>query len=487
MRASLALVLPVLLAACGASTPPHGLPASASDKRLREAVGGRLPPTDEALLEQRPDPLAVRARRRIPVTEARLSNGVRVLAVQRMDFPSVALSFVLDRGTCDGGAAASVYADAIVGSSTEHEGHDNLSYLRFVGAPLWSDAYEDATVFSTEVLEPLLASAVSRMAPMFLSPALEASDLEWARDYIRSELTRAPVREALAARRRLRQLLLGPRAYGWVLADPREVKKVSDAEVRELRRTILAPSHVTVIAVGAFKLEHLVTMLESATKNLPQANDVRPSTCDAPPIPAPHTAIHLADDPRAAQSQIAVGAIGVHAGHRDAAALDVLAAAMGASLSSRLSLVIRENHGMTYGVRMRALHWRTRGTIEVLTSVESARSRDAVRGILAELAHVATDALDERELARAKAHADPDDGAHSETAYALVPTAAYGMKVDAADVRRRAIAAVTIDDIKRVAATYLAREKLAIAVVGNAEQIATSLTDVGFGNVELEK
>jgi len=181
------------------------------------------------------------------------------------------------------------------------------------------------------------------------------------------------------------------------------VEEVSNSDVRELRRTILSASHVTVIAVGAFKLEHLVTMLENATKNLPHDHDVRPTTCDAPPIPERRAAIHFADDPHATQSQIAIGAIGVHAGHRDTAALDVLAAAMGASLSSRLSLVIRENHGMSYGVRMHAAHWRTRGTIEGLTSVESARTRDAVKGILAELARAATDALDQRELARAEA------------------------------------------------------------------------------------
>jgi len=40
--------------------------------------------------------------------------------------------------------------------------------------------------------------------------------------------------------------------------------------------------------------------------------------------------------------------------------------------------------------------------------------------------------------------------------------------------------------VKCVATIYLTRGRFAIAIVGNASQIAQSLVDVRFGNVELE-
>ena len=67
------------------------------------------------------------------ITEAKLKNGLRVLVVERHDFPSVSLAFVLDRGICDGGAAAAIYGRAL-GSSPGRDRNDNYVYLHAVAA-----------------------------------------------------------------------------------------------------------------------------------------------------------------------------------------------------------------------------------------------------------------------------------------------------------------------------------------------------------------
>ena len=107
----------MLLTCCG---HPHG------ERRSPDVAIGRgsavrtfrpmVAPTDPEWLRAVPPSLPMRPAVEPAIAERRLANGSRVLVVERHDFPSVSLAFVLDRGICDGGAAAAIYGRAF-GSS----------------------------------------------------------------------------------------------------------------------------------------------------------------------------------------------------------------------------------------------------------------------------------------------------------------------------------------------------------------------------------
>jgi zinc protease len=227
-------------------------------------------------------------------------------------------------------------------------------------------------------------------------------------------------------------------------------------------------------------------MLDRFTQGLPRA-EVGTSTCAAFPAPPLSGEIHVIDDPGAEQSTIHIGAVGVPAGHADGPALDVLSSALGASLSSRLSLKIREEHGYTYGVHMLSREWRAHGLLEVTTSVETDKTADALRGILAELDRTAVDPLDDDELFRAKVRALPDDGANHSAVTSLHDMAAYGQPADAALRRSRALLALTASDLTRVAALYLSEKRRVVTIVGDASRITHALEGLGIGPVVSNK
>lgn len=478
MRKILALAL--LLVGCSGT-------ASLGERNARVSAPGRPPrghlqfteaSSDDDWLRTPPPPLPLLPSQSTEVLERRLTNGVRVLLVQRDDFPSVALTFVLDRGICDGAMAAALYAHAL-GGSPGNTRNENFTYLHHVGVSLRWYASEDAIVAHTTVLPPLVPSALSRIVPMFLAPDLAADDLDAARRRLKKDLTLEGGLEERLAERALRRSLFGPRAYSTVLVEQEEVDGEPDRRVREFRRTALAPGHVTVIAVGDFGSTSLLQQLERFTADLPRTT-AETSTCAAFPVSAERPPLEIVDRPGSEQAHVRIGAVGVPAGHADAPALAVLAAALGQSLSSRLNLRIRQEHGYTYGVRMHSREWRGHGLVEVTTRVETARAAEALKGLHTELDRASGEELDDDELLRAKLGARPSGGANDAIAGELVPVAAYGLPANAVALRAEAIRRVTAQDLVRVARTYLAPNRRVVAIVGDSARIVPKLRELGL-------
>lgn len=482
----LLVVLAALSVACSSSRA-----AQSSDVVSRRASRARTftpsaAPTDERWLRTPPPAMPMRELDSLPVVERKLANGLRVLVAERHDFPSIGLAFVLQRGVCDGGGAAELYVRAF-GGSPGHSQDDNFSYLRYVAALPDRELTEDSFIVAVNVLPPLLHSVVSRLGPMVLGSELASGDLEYARRSLKNVLaTEAATSKSRHARRALRESLFGAGAYGAVVVDPSEVDAISDARIREFRAAASSPSHVTVVAVGDTTPDAIVALLERYTGKFART-EPRPSSCADVAARSPSSGIVLIDDPDAVQSTVIVGAVGVAAGHEDGPALDVLASSLGASLSSRLSLKIRQEHGDTYGVRMASRRWRSRGLVELSTSVESSRTAEVVRGLFAELDRAAVDVLDDEELSRAKGEAIEGGGTHLDVVGALLETATYGQPVDALMQHAHAVANVTRDDVTRVAETYLASPRRVVVIVGNAALIAPSLEGLGLGRVVVQR
>lgn len=213
---------------------------------------------------------------------------------------------------------------------------------------------------------------------MFFAPGMTNEELADARSDLKAFLSSPETRRARAAEHTLHESLFGRGAYGTVLVEPAEVDAVPDARVRELRRAAASSRHVSIVAVGDTTPDTVVRLIEQSMPELPRS-DIAPSGCAALPVSSSPAAIRIVDDRGAAQSVVSIGAVGVPAGDRDGPALDVLSAALGFSLSSRLSLKIRGEHGLSYNVEMSSRQWRGHGLVEVETSVETSRTADAIK------------------------------------------------------------------------------------------------------------
>jgi zinc protease len=474
-------MLTLTTASCGGAD--SGVPANGTFRVAQSARPFQpttAPSNDEEWLRTVPPPLPARPFTSHPMVEKKLSNGIRVLLMERHDFPSVGIALVLDRGTCDSGAASGIYGLAL-GGSPGILSRENEEYLHQIAAPFQVFVGDDYMAISTAVLPPLAYSALSRLIPIFLAPDFAGTDIDRARRRRRDILASVGVRQEQLAERALRQSLFGAASYGTVLVDPSEIDAESDAHVRDIAKVAASSRHVTVVAVGDITADALINALERSRRDLPHGDDnVSASACAALPSPSIVPQIQIVDDPGAEQSRVRIGAVGVPVGAADGPALDVLSNALGASASSRLNLKLRGEHGFTYGVRMRSYNWRAQGLIELTTNIDTARTGTALKGLVEEIDRAASAPLDDAELRRAKVKSLADDGAHPDALHSILDIAAYGLPTNAFAIRSQALIKVTSADVTKVAAQYFGSSRRSMTIVGDANRIMPLLRESGF-------
>lgn len=491
MKPYVALVLAALTSACSASGRTFVRPTDVLEVRPMRALRTQTAASDdETFRVEVPRILKSKAQKLSTPTESRLSNGVRVVFLERHDFPTVSTVLVLDRGhTAAEPGVARTYALAMTGSSASYESSDAWTYLRYVGAHAEATALYDGILFETRALSPLAVSALSRTIPMFTNPNFETKDIERARikmDSIRATSKTDPDTIALL---RLRKLMFpSPHPYGEPLVGPVSDANIDTWEKRTalFRDQFVNADHVTVVCVGDFRPTTMLRVFEKALGGLPHAKTTAPVAAQV--ARAQTSEVLLIDRPGALQSHVAIGWDAPRAGAPDNIPLDVLSHAAAGGLSSRLNLRVRAELGATYGVHMNVHAWRDAGLVEMRSAVDTRRTGEAVRDMLAEINRLGREPLAEQELHAAKLRAQ----VHSlESAHALARRLAYaaveGRPLDEVTGNDERVTAVTAEAVRRTAERYLTPEKARIVIVGDASKVESGLRALGLGEVRVER
>lgn len=450
----------------------------------RAIVRDRLPEARETRRFEVPKP-----------TEARLSNGIRVLVLERHEFPFASIAFVLDRGASDARPeVASAYASMLLRGTESSSREELAGYLYDFGIEVDTDVGPDHIVLSLKALTPFVGRAVTAGASMMREPSLLEKELDAVRRARAASLDR---REG-APRTTMHAAVLAslfPAAHPYRHArggTSGEAAAVTVEEVRAFFRDNVTSDRLAIVAVGDVDAAALLASLERRFADVPKARTrgaagkggssavPAPSAAVAKPAP-PFTLLH---HPGETQSQLAVAFPGVPRGHADEAPLRVLGAMLAGSSSSRLDRRLRHRHGFTYGVHGAAYAMRKAGTFEIHTAVEARHTATALRALLEEI-DALEDGITDDEIARAQnqlAAAQPGRfESNDSAALALAAIAASGDRIEAARQRDEAVARVTQEDVLRVAREYLRPERRRIVVRGDASSIGAPLEALGFG------
>jgi zinc protease len=432
-------------------------------------------------------------------SEIRLSNGIRVVMLERHDFPSISAVLVLDRGAAAASPGlAELYSEAMLGSSSEYTSTEAWQYLGFVGASVSNHTWFDAIGLEITSLSPLFHSALSRAAPMFTSPSLDGDDLDEARTHLAAEHAQADADPADVARDAVyAAVFAAPHPYGTPIGgeparlggrrlSDRGGPKISDAAVKTFRASNLGAEHVGVAVVGDFKPAAIQRILENALGKLPRAA-AAPSPPPSFPAIAPGSGrkVIVIDRPGAAQSSVAIGWVGPRASEADLVTLDVLAGATAGDLSTRLNVTVRKELGASYGVRMSAVGLRASGIITIAAAIDTARTVEALRGLFKELDRLRTEPLSAAELVAAKlrTYHELERGSTRGLARYLARAIAEDLPPAYVVTHNARVDVVTAEAVRSAAARYLAADDARVVIVGDASTLVPGLEALGIGPV----
>jgi zinc protease len=188
----------------------------------------------------------------------------------------------------------------------------------------------------------------------------------------------------------------------------------------------------------------------------------------------------------AQQSELRIGHVAVARSTPDYHALVSANMILGGQFVSRLNLKLREEKGFTYGARTAFDFRRLPGMFVFQASVQTGATAEAIRDTLDELSAIrGSRPATEHELTLGVAALTRGYARNFETAEqiarAVVQIALYDLPDDYFIEFVPRVAAVTVDDVTRVASQYLHPSELTTLVVGDDEVVGDTLQQLGLG------
>src|SRR5436305_5418091 len=170
------------------------------------------------------------------------------------------------------------------------------------------------------------------------------------------------------------------------------------------------------------------------------------------------------------QAHLVLGVPSYPLEHPDRYVLQVLSTVLGGGMSSRLFTEVREQRGLAYYVYGLNHSYTDAGTLYSQAGVDISRIDDAVTTIASELRRIAAEPLPADELEKARNFTKGRFVLQLESPQGLTM---FGLRKEGLEHRLpaseavvRGLAAVTSDDVARVATELIATDRMRLAVIG---------------------
>lgn len=431
---------------------------------------------------------------RFPGFETRiLSNGLRIMVARMPAIPVVTTLAVIEAGATRDPRDFEGLAQLVTRALTEGTRHMNAleltTRLEMLGTTLDTGADWDSAIVQLTALSSRVDDALAVLAEVLQHPSFPEHELERLRAERRADLAQLRAEPRGLSDVFFTRLLYEPSSRFARLAggDERSIEKLSREQVVSYHATYFRPDSTALMLVGDIDIDHAVRMA-SAHFGTWEGK--------APPVTEPPAAqrhleprVHLVHKADAPQSEVRVGHVAIPRLHEDYFAVVVMNAILGGLFSSRLNLNLREEHAYTYGAHS-TFDWRRAASpFEVSTAVETAVTADALREIVHEFTRIRETPVSEAELSLAVSYLVGVFPIRFETtaevAGGLANVEIFRLPSTYFDTYRERVAAVTVDDVLRVARTHLDPTRLQVVVVGDAAAIREPISALGLGAISV--
>ena len=259
------------------------------------------------------------------------------------------------------------------------------------------------------------------------------------------------------------------------------VAAVTRDDLTNWHHTYVYPNNIILGVVGDFDSAAMEQRLRQAFASWAKG----PAAKD-PDIPIPPMKVgnYLVEKNDVNQSNIYLVGLGTTRKDPDYFAISVFNEAFGGGFSSRLFSDIRSTKGLAYAVGGGiGTSWDHPGMLRLVMSTKSQTTVESVQALGDEITDLAKKPINDEEIKRAKDSIlnsfifrfdSPGKVLQEKMAYEL-----YGYPLDFLEKYQTAIEKVTKEDVARVAAKYMHRDKMSVLVVGNTSEFDKPLSALG--------
>jgi zinc protease len=436
---------------------------------------------------------------RVPAwTKSTLANGAELIVSEKHDLPLIAFSITFlgggDQFEQAGKESVASLTAALLSEGTKTRDAEALSNaLQLLGTSVNASVSGESGSISFRSTTARFPATMDILADMLLNPTFPENGLERLRGQRLVQPTQARAQPAAIANRVFPRVVYGSgHPYGRVVTEE-SLKAVTRADLVAFHKAYYQPGRALVTVVGDTTAASVKPVIEKALTAWTKGGE-KPSFT-FPPLAEPKvTTIFLVDKPGAAQSTFAIGRPGPPRNTPDYYALQVMNTMLGGMFQSRLNANIREEKGYSYGVNSSFGYGKGPGPFRTGGDIVTEKSDAALvefmkelRGILGarpitdEELTVAKDALIQR--------LPGTFASVSSINSALTGLWVQNLPDDYYQQYAKRIAAITRDDVLRVAKQYVTVDKLDIVIVGDRKVIegplkATNIAPIVYYDIE---
>lgn len=327
--------------------------------------------------------------------------------------------------------------------------------------------WTDWTQCSFSTLKDTADESFGMMRMAFADLRLDTEPFERAKRELTVNVEREETNPRAVALKTMNQTLIPGHPYARA-ATAESIARVSSSDVRRLMRLLMTRDRLMVVVVGDITADELMPRLDSVFGALPPTA-MLPPVADAVARPAPDEPIvKLLSQP---QTLVMFSGPGIRREDPDFFAAYLLNYILGGGgFSSRLTDDLREKRGLTYGVgtglSIQSHFWRWTGSVSTMND----KADEVVARVRENIGRLGAEGPTAEELADAKAYVT---GAfplafdsNAKTARNLLGFRQDGLDADYIHRRNAYFEAVTLDDVKRVAARYMRPDDFTFVMVG---------------------
>lgn len=312
-------------------------------------------------------------------------------------------------------------------------------------------------------------------------PAFRADKLRLAKGQALDALTRMNDDPAEMSRRESRRLFYGESHPYARIPSPKTLDSINHQDLIAWHQKISQPNGLYIAVSGDFSSADIKKKLKTAFDDWPKGTLDLPTV---PPVPAASKDKRISFIRKSLkQTQIRIGLLGLKRHSPDQFAWTVFNELWGGNSSSKLFTVVRTQKGLAYGVGSAYSTPTDRGLIVAISQTRGSQTISAIQAILDVTKSSREASFTSRELQNAKNGLINEYIQNFTTPAQIVNAymqhAFFGFPKDYLATYTTRLAQISLEDLKRVAKTYLLMDEVTVFLIGDPSTFEKPLSTLG--------
>jgi zinc protease len=429
-----------------------------------------------------------------PVQRAKLSNGLRVMLIERHSTPLVNVALAVDAGFAadapERAGAASLALDLLDDGTKTRDTFRIADELDALGARITTASSPDLSFVRLHAMSRHLNASLDIFADVVLNPAFSQDMFELARKRRLAQIAQENAQPIAVALRTVPPLLYGAgHAYGTPFTGSGYENTVSALTRDDLvtwHRAWFHPTNATLIVTGDAKLSEVVPQLERVFKTWAPGTPPAKKVATVPRTTGKR--VYLVDKPGAPQSVIVAAHVSEPGGAAEDLAIDTVMRNFGGIATSRLNRNLRLDKHWSYGTFAQLTDARGQRPLVVIAPVQTDKTKESIVEVIKEIRGIAGERPIRGEeyasIMRTQTLGLPGRFATlAALEGAAIQLLNYGYPDDYFSSYARRVRSLGEADLSSAAAKFIRPDEVMWLVIGDLQQIEAGIRELNLGQV----